>query len=220
MVKCKKCGVENKENAKFCEDCGSRLKHIKLPPNKLWIISVSLILLLIVIVFAIPLPYTAIEAYSEKVPYEAQESYTEKEPYIDQNCIQQEIRSKAWEQQNWGSGDYYYISIGVENTDTVTGTFFIECETTTGKKADSLRPSTTISPGGTSWLSCESNEPIRTWTEKGSKKEICNPKTEYKDVTKTRTVTKYQDKEKERTVTKYATLWQRLTGKVEYYKKV
>ncbi len=57
-------------------------------------ISIILIILLIIasiaaiVIFLIPIPYTAIEVYTSQEPYTVQEPYTTKEPYQEEICEQ------------------------------------------------------------------------------------------------------------------------------------
>ncbi|MFW9880122.1 MAG: zinc-ribbon domain-containing protein [Candidatus Thorarchaeota archaeon] len=87
MSFCQKCGAKIGKDAEFCNKCGAKSsktenigkKHREPKSHKgLWIfltVIVGLLIISAVVIFVIPLPYTATEAYTEQQPYEAQESY-------------------------------------------------------------------------------------------------------------------------------------------------
>ena len=113
MVKiCKKCNKEYSESHKFCNDCGYKLinkeehinkheaGHHSKNTKKVWILSIIVIILIIssIVIFAIPMPYTATEEYTEKEPYQDTEYYTDTQQYTDQQCTQNYITQNT----KWG----------------------------------------------------------------------------------------------------------------------
>mgnify|MGYP001581701152 CR=1 FL=1 len=236
---CEECGSKLEEHKKT--EYKAKLNLLK---SKKVLMSIVILMVTIIFVFTVPLPYTAKEGYTEKVPYEAQESYTEKEPYterecpltrLDYNAIREDvvegglcITNKLWDNNKCNIA----TNIKITNTDSESGSFKLICYYSDG--STSSVGSTIL--GGNNYIQSGEGKEIPCSKEYNlgetlylTKYEIeaplkanpeCKIVTLYKDVTKTRTITKYRDEYKEKSVTKYATLWQKLTGQVEYYSKV
>lgn len=139
---CKKYDKTYSDSHKFCNDCGGKLvEKVEIQKthegqhhiNKKHIfIATALIILLAsaVVIFAIPIPYTATEIYSETEPYTATETYTEKEPYTttetyqdteqytDKQCANVDlVKNYKWGQTSRNCKDYTcdsYQSVCVE----------------------------------------------------------------------------------------------------------
>ncbi|TKJ16919.1 hypothetical protein CEE44_00075 [Candidatus Woesearchaeota archaeon B3_Woes] len=150
-------------------------------------ISISVILLIIVgVIFLVPIPYTAVEIYTETEPYITTEKYTDTEPYMGTESYQEQIPITEEEcKTDISSNPLDYINRGLD--------ILLNDETDYSSLLET----------------CENVIKFRTITKS---KEVVK----YRTVEKERQVTRYRDVQKERTVTKTATLYMRWSGQVQY----
>lgn len=88
---CSKCEKEIKDNSKHCSSCGGkivdkehhRVKSVKRRKIMLRIVLPLIIILIIFtgVIFLLPIPYTATEAYDVQEPYTSYEAYYVTVPY-------------------------------------------------------------------------------------------------------------------------------------------
>jgi len=174
-MKCQKCGAKVTSDDAFCPECGAKVeevktekveKHVKkekkihseprefhLPKKALIIGGIILAVLIIasVVIFAVPMPYSATQQYVETVPYDAQESYSEKEPYSatetyyesesykDQECEYRDYDGKGGyisedgsQKWDWYVAHSLYYSGNEPNTDTQTRYYITNYENKMG----------------------------------------------------------------------------------------
>jgi len=106
MKRCHKCNAKVKGFVKFCHECGAELKAVEKTiettekkiekeiknrkPLVFVIVSITL-LAIVLFVFYVKIPYTAVEQYTEQEPYTDTEYYYDKEPYTNKECQQKDL---------------------------------------------------------------------------------------------------------------------------------
>ena len=268
-MKCPKCGTDLTKEDIFCPECGHKVKKEKQMPEQMeekvhfekkitksnepkkWLLLGAIVLAILiiasVIIFAVPMTYTATQQYVETVPYDAQESYSEKEPYSatetyyesesyhDEECSYVYPKYNKDQDFEWIESGRGEISCTITNFEYLAVTFLYTFNSFDSNKdlKDSYGPrSVTVGSGQTTTksgvLDATSPGTYSCFVE-AQKIETCKTVTKFRDVPKTRTVTKYKDETKSRTVTKYkdeydersitkkATLFNIWTGNVKYY---
>jgi len=121
-----------------------------------------------------------------------------------------------------------YCNVVVKNLDNQGGTFSFDGYNVTKDEDEHYVKALSqyLQPGDETAFGWEYNVDVEDWGNCRYSNFITPKKTECENVVRSRTVqksrptTKYSDVEKTRTVTRYATLFQRWTGRVQWYYKV
>ena len=225
MIKCHKCGHNNKVDNEFCEECGAKIKESKSVHHEskaesksskykwLFIIAGIILLVGLVFVFAVPLPYEAKEGYTEKLPYTTTESSSE---MVD---LKYSTKPVFYDTYDCGENDKCgKVLFPVTNIDKIGGNIEVEI-IAYGYQDQALRVckfNEWIESGQTIDFNCALWDP-------NTKQKIYGYKYGSAHVTKVpkinqqkeKDIVKYKDEYKERFVTKYATLFQQWSGQAK-----
>src|SRR3989338_5043810 len=159
------------------------------------IVSAIIAIIVLIVVFAIPFPYSATEEYTEKEPYTTTEYYYEREPYATQSC---NTKNLAYSNKNIEcAGQSFFgpakATYEFTNKDAEQGgyfTFWIGFTLPDGQKIGQ-ETSKYIGPQSSQEFTYSANVEMRYcgWREvRTPTKQDCTPTTGYSNVRKSREV--------------------------------